>query len=99
MRGTSIASRRNETVRRTVEGDYDTVLKGVGNALGTVWNNWQTDWVGEPVTTIEQPPNRTVTRNRRAQWGASPIGRRTSFPGRGGGPAEFWQQERQFEER
>jgi hypothetical protein len=60
-------------------------LKGVGNALGTVWNNWQTDWVGEPVTTVEQPPNRTVTRNRRAQWGATPRGRARSFPGRAGG--------------
>jgi hypothetical protein len=33
-------------------GDYDTVVAGVGNALGTVWNNWQTDWVGEPVVTV-----------------------------------------------
>ena len=41
---------RLPSVRRTVEGDYDTVLKGVEGALGTVWNNWQTDWVGEPVS-------------------------------------------------
>jgi len=46
-------SERLPSVRRTVEGDYDTVLQGVGNALGTVWNNWQTDWVGEPIITTE----------------------------------------------
>ena len=83
-------TQRLPSVRRTIEGDYDTVLKGVGNALGTVWNNWQTDWVGEPVTTVEQPPNRTVTRNRRAQWGANPRGRQKSFPGRGGGNKSVW---------
>jgi len=52
---------RLPTVRRSVEGDYDTVLKGVGNALGTIWNNWQSDWLGEPITTVEEPTNRTVT--------------------------------------
>jgi len=52
---------RLPAVRRTVEGDYDTVLAGVQNSLGTVWNNWQSDWTGEPVTTVEEPTNRTVT--------------------------------------
>ena len=23
-------------------------MSGVGNSLGTVWNSWQTTWVGEP---------------------------------------------------
>ena len=46
---------RLPSVRRTVEGDYDTVLAGVENALGTVWNNWQTDWTGEPFTTLNEP--------------------------------------------
>ena len=23
--------------------------------MGTIWNNWQSDWVGEPVTTVEEP--------------------------------------------
>ena len=93
-------SNRLPSVRRTVEGDYDTVLKGVGNALGTVWNNWQTDWTGEPVTTIEEPVNRTVTSPtpRRASWAATPRQRALSFPGRGGG--RMWNpDEIRFEER
>ena len=52
---------RLPAVRRTVEGDYDTVLAGVQNSLGTIWNNWQSDWLGEHVTTVEEPTNRTVT--------------------------------------
>jgi len=52
---------RLPAVRRLVEGDYDTVLSGVRNSLGTVWNNWQSDWLGEPVTTVREPTNRTVT--------------------------------------
>jgi len=52
---------RLPAVSRTVEGDYDTVLQGVENSLGTVWNNWQSDWLGEPVTTVEEPTNTTVT--------------------------------------
>ena len=44
-----------------VNGDYDTVLQGVQNSLGTVWNNWQSDWLGEPITTVEEPTNTTVT--------------------------------------
>jgi hypothetical protein len=93
-------SNRLPSVRRTVEGDYDTVLKGVGNALGTVWNNWQTDWTGEPVTTIEEPVNRTVTSPtpRRASWAATPRQRALSFPGRGGSKTDFWAEMR-FEER
>ena len=41
-------SQRLPSVSRTVEGDYESVLAGVGNALGTIWNNWQEDWVGLP---------------------------------------------------
>jgi len=52
---------RLPAIRRTVEGDYDTVLAGVQNSLGTVWNNWQSDWLGEPITTVEEPINRTIT--------------------------------------
>jgi hypothetical protein len=63
-------TQRLPSVRRTVEGDYDTVLSGVENALGTVWNNWQSDWLGEPVTTVEQPTNTTTTTtNTRMQRG------------------------------
>ena len=48
----------NDRITLTIEGDYDTVLQGVENALGTIWNNWQTDWVGEPV--IERTTSGTV---------------------------------------
>ena len=54
--------KRLPVVRRTVEGDYDAVLKGVQNSLGTVWNNWQSDWLGEPVTTVDTPRGRSTTR-------------------------------------
>ena len=54
--------KRLPVVRRTVEGDYDAVLKGVQNSLGTVWINWQSDWLGEPVTTVETPRGRSSTR-------------------------------------
>ena len=33
-------------VRINREGNFDAVL--AGNDIGTVWNNWQTSWVGEP---------------------------------------------------
>ena len=54
--------KRLPVVRRTVEGDYDAVLQGIPNSLGTVWNNWQSDWLGEPVTSVEQPVGRSTTR-------------------------------------
>jgi len=34
-------------VRINREGNFDAVL--AGNDIGTVWNNWQQSWVGEPV--------------------------------------------------
>ena len=59
---------RLPSVRRTVEGDYDAILHGVGNALGTIWNNWQEDWVGVlphenggdaiPISTTPSTPGR-----------------------------------------
>ena len=82
-------TQRLPSVRRTVEGDYDTVLKGVGNALGTVWNNWQTDWVGEPVTTVEEPGNtgQTITNANpgRVARVATPAQRSKNIPGSKGG--------------
>ena len=73
---------RLPAVRRTVEGDYDTVLAGVENSLGTIWNNWQSDWLGEPVTTVEEPTNRTVTSPTRTGNGAAtgdrPLGSNTA---------------------
>ena len=35
-------------VRVNREGNFDAVIAGNSNALGTVWNNWQTTWAGEP---------------------------------------------------
>ena len=68
---------RLPAVRRTVEGDFDTVLAGVQNSLGTIWNNWQSDWTGEPVTTVEEPPNRTVTSPTPRRAVRAAAGRRT----------------------
>jgi len=35
-------------VRINREGNFDAVLAENTNSLGTVWNSWQTTWVGEP---------------------------------------------------
>jgi hypothetical protein len=92
---------RLPSIRRTVEGDYDTVLHGVGNALGTIWNNWQTDWTGEPVTTVENPPNRTVTDRtpRRIERAGTPRTRRKNFPGSIGGGRMWNPDDIRFEQR
>ena len=79
-------TQRLPSVRRVVEGDYEAVLAGVGNALGTVWNNWQTDWTGEPVTTVTAPGvNNTgvniTTDNRRRDIVATPRQRTRTHPG------------------
>ena len=39
-------------VRINREGNFDAVLSENQNSLGTVWNAWQTTWVGEP-TVVE----------------------------------------------
>jgi hypothetical protein len=101
-------TQRLPAVRRTVEGDYDAILSGVGNALGTVWNNWQDDWVGTPVTAVEEPPqviaNETPTsptpRVRRRT--VTPRGRVKTFPGRsnrGGGGGGRRSNNMRFEQR
>ena len=78
-------TQRLPAVRRSVEGDFDTVLAGVSNSLGTIWNNWQSDWLGEPVTTVEEPTNRTVTSptprtvSRAATTSGTPARRANSF--------------------
>jgi len=71
-------TQRLPAIRRSVEGDYDTVLAGQENSLGSVWNNWQSDWLGEPVTTVEQPTNNSPTRAnpRRNERSAQPRGNR-----------------------
>lgn len=91
---------RLPAVRRTVEGDYDAILSGVGNALGTVWNNWQDDWIGTPVTTIEEPPQviahetPTTPTPRVIRKTVTPRTRKKTFPGRsnrgGGGGGRQW---------
>lgn len=53
-----------------VEGNFDTVLAQVGNALGTVWNSWQTQWSG--VTTsrsVRTTGNNRITTTTRTQGG------------------------------
>ena len=54
-------TQRLPSISRTVEGDYESVLAGVGNALGTVWNNWQEDWVGLPPHENEGSQDITTT--------------------------------------
>ena len=41
-------SERLPDVRINREGNFDAVVAGVGNSMGTVWNNWQTTWAGTP---------------------------------------------------
>jgi hypothetical protein len=52
-------------IRRVVMGDYDAVLAGAENAMGDVWNNWQSDWVGEPTETTV---SREITTLAEAQY-------------------------------
>lgn len=35
-------------VRINREGNFDSIKSTVSNSMGTVWNSWQTNWVGEP---------------------------------------------------
>ena len=41
-------------VRINREGNFDSIKSSVENSLGTVWNSWQTTWVGEPTTVSEE---------------------------------------------
>ena len=41
-------------VRINREGNYDAVLAENENSLGTVWNAWQTTWVGQPEVVSSQ---------------------------------------------
>lgn len=43
------------------EGNFDAVLAENANALGTVWNSWQTTWVGEPTTTSSEVHKQPLT--------------------------------------
>lgn len=63
-------------IRVNREGNFDTVLAGNQNSLGTVWNNWQTTWVGQPNTTGTD----TIT-NRAGAWEGTPGQGGTWTPG------------------
>jgi len=52
-------------VRVSREGNFD-ALSGL-NGLGTVWNSWQTTWVGEPETVSTE-----VTSSTSGQWDGDP---------------------------
>ena len=54
-------------VRVNREGNYDAVMADVGNSLGTVWNSWQTSWVGEPATVSTE-----VQSTSSGQWAGDP---------------------------
>ena len=87
-------TQRLPSIRRTTEGDYDTVVQGVENALGTIWNNWQTDWVGEPVinrtTNVPWNAAATTAHNFVAQehWGQT--GEREAPLSAGPGAVSWW---------
>jgi hypothetical protein len=50
------------------EGNFDAVLAENANALGTVWNSWQTTWVGEPTTTSSE-----VQATSNGSWSGDPL--------------------------
>ena len=54
-------------VRINREGNFDAVLAENQNSLGTVWNNWQTTWVGEP-TVVDTSVESTVP----GSWSGNP---------------------------
>ena len=53
-------------VRINREGNFD-ALVAESNDLGTVWNSWQTTWVGEPVTTGSE-----VVSSTSGSWNGDP---------------------------
>ena len=61
-------SERLPDVRINREGNFDAVLAGVGNSLGTVWNSWQTTWSGEPSTVSTE-----VQSTSSGSWSGDPL--------------------------
>jgi hypothetical protein len=43
---------RSFGVKREVMGNWDAVRAGIGNAFGTVWNSWTSEWLGRDVTIV-----------------------------------------------
>jgi hypothetical protein len=54
------------TVNR--EGNFDAVIAENVNALGTVWNSWQTTWVGEPASVSTE-----VQSTSNGSWSGDPL--------------------------
>ena len=49
-----------------VEGNFDQLVAQVGNAMGTVWNSWQTQWSGTSVSRQQiSQRNRSIQSGRR----------------------------------
>ena len=55
-------------VRVNREGNFDAVMAENENALGTVWNSWQTTWVGEPSTVSTE-----VQSTSNGSWSGDPL--------------------------
>ena len=54
-------------VRINREGNYDAIMAENVNALGTVWNSWQTTWVGEPTVVSSE-----VQATSNGSWSGDP---------------------------
>ena len=54
-------------VRINREGNFDAIMASNTNALGTVWNSWQTTWVGEPTTVSSE-----VESTSNGSWNGDP---------------------------
>ena len=50
------------------EGNFDAVVAGVGNSMGTVWNSWQTTWSGTPSTVSTE-----VEATSSGSWNGDPL--------------------------
>ena len=61
-------SERLPDVRINREGNFDAVVAGVGNSMGTVWNSWQTTWSGTPTTVSTE-----VESTSSGSWNGDPL--------------------------
>ena len=59
---------RRPDIILNVEGNFNTIatLAEKAGVLGTVWNSWQTQWTGAPITT-----NQNITGRFGAAWGGN----------------------------
>ena len=60
-------SERLPEVKINREGNFDAVMSENANALGTVWNSWQTTWVGEPSVVSSE-----VSATSNGSWSGDP---------------------------